>query len=158
MKAETIPGFTRSDGPDDIGFTALAFVTAVRDDNYARVWGLLTKESRGLAAGYWIASRRRLLRDVYEIARSTSHPEFDALFSDFCEGLRVDWGAENLEQLAVAPTKFLDERRALIRLAIGVSEPTLYEKPTAIPAVLVPMLLEDREWKFHLPGTVWVDE
>jgi len=75
--------------------------------------------------------------------------------SDFCVGLTTDWGVADLEQLGVAPTKYLDARRALVRLVIGVADAFVVDQDTPMPMIVVPMLCEEGEWRAHLPGTLW---
>jgi hypothetical protein len=59
--------------------------------------------------------------------------------------------------LGAAPTRYVDETKALVPLVIDILEPRIIENAT-LPVIITPMILEDNRWKYHIPGNAWLHD
>ena len=100
-------------------------------------------------------STGRKLWEGYEVGQDADNRQFAGMVCDFAQGLTADWGWNNLQELAVLPTRYLDSRRAFALLMVGAKETFIIDEPTVVPSIYVPMLREDGDWKVHLPGFAW---
>lgn len=151
-----IPGDIRKGLPDECGARAGEFVQMVRENQMWFAWHRMSKESQGMWEGIWLTRKRFRAVDIYKEIGGYTEATFRPLLDDLRAGLFIDWGLENLTNLGVAPTRYLDDYRALVPLIIGVSEVTLISKPTVLPQITIPMILEDKQWNFHFPGYGWL--
>ena len=147
-----IPGTRRSSVPDDCGMKAGQFAEAVRDDIQA-AWEMLSRESRGVRQGVWATQKKIDLQVVYRVAHSPSHPMFQLMMEDFRKTVLKMWPLEDLTDLGVAPTSYIDDAHAFAFLPFGVTEDQeRVSKSKAMSGLIIPMLLEDGDWKVDLPG------
>ena len=148
-----IPGTRRSNSPDACGLAAGRFAEAVRDGNMSVAWGMLSKESRGVRQGIWGTERGIDLQQVYQAANNPSHPLRKPMLEDFRNAVLKYWPLEDLSDLAVAPTSYVDDFNAFAFLPTDVADD--HEEmmgPVLKSGLIIPMLREDGAWKVNLPG------
>ena len=128
------------------------FAEAVRD-NIAAAWDMLSIESRGVRQGVWATQKEVDLQVVYRAAHDPQHPMFQLMMEDFREAVLKIWPLEDLTDLGVAPTSYIDDYHAFAFLPFGVTkEQQVMAKGAPMSGLVIPMLLEDGEWKVDLPG------
>ena len=148
-----IPGSRRSNAPDACGLAAGRFAEAVRDGTMAVAWEMLSKESRGVRQGVWATERGIDLQAVYQAANDHSHPLFQPLLEDFRKAVLKYWPLEDLFDLGVAPTSYVDDLHAFAFLPMGIGDDQEEtQKPVLKSGLIIPMLLEDGAWRVNLPG------
>ena len=148
-----IPGSRRSNAPDACGLAAGCFAEAVRDGTMAVAWKMLSKESRGVRQGVWATERGIDLQAVYQAANDPSHPLFQPLLEDFRKAVLKYWPLEDLFDLGVAPTSYVDDLHAFAFLPMGIGDgQEETRKPVLKSGLIIPMLLEDGAWRVNLPG------
>ncbi len=135
-----IPGKKRSSAPDECGFRAGRFAEAVRDSLMSTAWDMLSRESQGVRQGVWATQGKVDLQVVYRAAHDQKHPMFQLMMED-------------LTDLGVAPTSYIDDRHAFAFLPFGIKDDQeVMRKGGLVPGIIIPMLLEDAEWRVDLPG------
>ena len=148
-----IPGTKRSPSPDQCGIRAGEFAEAVRDTDMAAAWDMLSRESQGIRQGIWATQKSIDLQVVYRAAHNPEHPMFPFMMEDFREAILRLWPLEDLTDLGVAPTSYIDDYRAFAFLPFGIKDnQQVAQKGTLMPGLIIPMLLEDGAWKIDLPG------
>jgi hypothetical protein len=148
-----IPGQKRSLEPDECGLRAGKFAEAIRDSDMLVAWGMLSKESRGVRLGIWATQNNIDLQVVYRAAYDSRHPLFAAMMEGFRTAVLKHWPLEDLVDLGVAPTSYVDDTHAFVFLPIGVGrDQQVLEERTVKPGLVIPMLLEDSEWRVDMPG------
>ena len=148
-----IPGSKRSRMPDQCGIRAGHFAEAVRNLDMGTAWGMLSKESRGIRQGVWATQKSLDLQVVYRAANDPQHPMFREMMDDFRQTILKLWPLEDLTDLGVAPTSYIDDYHAFAFLPFGVTEDQeVVSRGTLKSGLVIPMLLEDSEWRVDLPG------
>ena len=148
-----IPGTRRRNAPDACGLAAGRFAEAVRDGKMATAWEMLSKESRGVRQGVWATERGIDLQQVYQAANDHSHPLFQPMLEDFRKAVLKYWPLEDLFDLGVAPTSYVDDLQAFAFLPMGIGDDQEEtQKPVLKSGLIIPMLLEDGAWRVNLPG------
>ena len=148
-----VPGRRRSSAPDECGHRAGQFAQAIQDHDMGRAWELLSKESRGVRQGIWGTQNDVDLQLVYQAAHDPGLPMFQRMMEDFRSAVLKYWPLEDLTDLGVAPTSYVDDEHAFAFLPFDVGEEQeVAEKETVRNGLIVPMLLEDGEWRVDLPG------
>ena len=148
-----IPGHKRSQEPDAIGNRAGVFAEAVRDGDMNRAWNMLSKETRGMRLGVWATRNNIDMQNAYRAAYDQDHALRPAMLQDFRDTVLRLWPLEDLTDLGVAPTSYVDDRHAFAFLPFGVTE-----VERAVPhrrmmsGLVIPMLLEEGQWQVDLPG------
>ena len=117
-----IPGTRRSNAPDRCGFSAGRFAEAVRHGDMAVAWNLLSKESRGVRQGVWATEKDVDLQVVYRAAMDPNHPMYQPMLRDFREAVLKYWPLEDLSDLGVAPTSYVDDFHAFAFLPMGMDD------------------------------------
>jgi hypothetical protein len=116
-------------------------------------WEMLSKESRGVRQGVWATERGIDLQEVYQAASNPSHPLFQPLLEDFRKVVLKYWPLEDLFDLGVAPTSYVDDLHAFAFLPMGIGDDQEEtQKPILKSGLIIPMLLEDGAWRVNLPG------
>ena len=119
----------------------------------ATAWQLLSKESRGVRQGIWATERGIDLQLVYQAANDSSHPLSQPMFEDFRKSVLRYWPLEDLSDLGVAPTSYVDDSNAFAFLPTGLDDaPLNSDAPVLKSGLIIPMLWEDGAWKVNLPG------
>ncbi len=148
-----IPGTQRSNSPDACGLAAGRFAEAVRDGKMPAAWELLSRESRGVRQGIWATERGIDLQQVYQAANDSSHPLSRPLLDDFRKAVLKYWPLEDLSDLGVAPTSYIDDSNAFVFLPMGIdNDHEEMRGPALKSGLIIPMLREEGEWKVNLPG------
>jgi hypothetical protein len=148
-----IPGKRRTSAPDECGVRAGQFAEAVRDTDMRGAWGMLSRESQGVRQGIWATQNGVDLQVVYRAAHDQGHPLFAIMMEDLRVAILKLWPLEDLTDLGVAPTSYLDDHRAFAFLPFGMTQDQqVVEKSSLRSGLIIPMLLEDGEWKVDLPG------
>ena len=148
-----IPGKKRSLSPDECGMSAGQFAEAVKQNDMAAVWDTLSRESQGVRQGVWATQNRIDLQVVYRAAHDAQHPIFQLMMDDLREAILKQWPLEDLTDLGVAPTSYIDDHHAFAFLPFGITEDRqVMPKGGPMPGLIIPMLLEDGDWKIDLPG------
>ena len=151
-----VRGDTKSSMPDDCGAKAAKFVEMVHNKDMWLAWNFLSNESKGIWEGICLTRKGLEPMDVYRAADIQDNELFDTMLDDLYGELLKNWGQDNIVNLGIAPTKYLDDQRALVRLVIGVSEAFVVEQETALPIIIIPLIFEDYQWKIHIPGYGWL--
>ncbi len=147
-----IPGHKRGNSPDECGIRAGRFAEAVRDD-IALAWSMLSRESRGVRQGVWGTQHEVDMQVVYKAAHNVNHPMFALMMEDFREAVLKMWPLEDLTDLGVAPTSYIDDSHAFAFLPFGVKDDQqVVQSRRPMSGLIIPMLLEDGDWVVDLPS------
>ena len=153
-----IPGEKRSQYPDDCGHRAGLFAEAIRDNEMDVAWSMLSKETRGMRMGVWATRNTVDMQDAYRAGYDQDHPMRPSMMEDFRTTVLRLWPWEDLTDLGVSPTSYLDDTHAFAFLPFGVSHvPTSTAQRRLMNGLILPMLLEDGEWRVDLPGWRFLD-
>lgn len=148
-----IPGEQRHLSPDVVGHRAGVFVAAIRDGDMEQAWAMLSKETRGLRYGVWATRHNIDMQVAYQAAYDPRHPQRAALLGDFRQIVMRYWPLEDLTDVGVAPTRYIDDTHAFAFLPFGVIEDTsIVRRRRLMTGVILPMLWEDGQWQVDLPG------
>ena len=148
-----LPGDKRSEQPDECGNRAGVFAEAIRDGNMDLAWQMLSKETRGVRMGVWATRNNIDLQEAYRAAYYPDHPHRASMLEDFRTTVLRLWPLEDLTDLGVAPTSYLDDERAFAFLPFGVTEGVgRVGSRRLMSGLIIPMLLEEEEWRVDLPG------
>jgi len=148
-----IPGEKRSQYPDECGRRAGQFAEAVRDGDMNLAWSLLSKETRGMRMGVWATRNDIDMQQAYRAAYEPDHPMRDSMLKDFRETVLRLWPLEDLTDLGVSPTSYVDDGHAFAFLPFGVSKVAQKTSQRRLMnGLILPMLLEEDEWRVDLPG------
>ena len=148
-----IPGEKRSQYPDDCGHRAGAFAEAIRDSDMDLAWSMLSKETRGMRMGVWATRNKIDMQIAYRAGYDPDHPMRSSMMEDFRKTVLRLWPLEDLTDLGVSPTSYLDDEHAFAFLPFGVSHvPVSSAQRRLMNGLILPMLLEDDEWRVDLPG------
>ena len=148
-----IPGEKRSRHPDQCGNLAGVFAEAVRDHHMDLAWSLLSKETRGMRTGVWATRNNIDMQDAYRAAHDKDHPSRPSMMDDFRVTVLRLWPLEDLTDLGVAPTTYMDDNHAFAFLPFGVTEDeSQVSHRRLMSGLIIPMLLEDGEWRVDLPS------
>ena len=148
-----IPGHKRFSDPDECGSRAGVFAEAVRDGDMDLAWSMLSKETRGMRLGVWATRNEIDMQIAYRAAYDSAHPERQSMLEDFRNTVLRLWPLEDLTDLGISPTNYIDDEHAFAFLPFGV--PTNADRLAhrmLMPGIILPMLLEDGEWQVDLPG------
>lgn len=148
-----IPGHKRSQQPDECGNRAGIFAEAVRDSKMELAWSMLSKETRGMRMGVWATRNDIDMQIAYRAAYDSGHPSRLALLEDFRTTVLRLWPLEDLTDLGVAPTNYVDDEHAFAFLPFGVTNDVArVARRRLMSGLIIPMLLEEGEWRVDLPG------
>ena len=148
-----LPGDRRSEQPDECGNRAGVFAEAIRDGNMDLAWQLLSKETRGVRMGVWATTNNIDMQEAYRAAYSTDHHHRASMLEDFPTTVLRLWPLEDLTDLGVAPTSYVDDLHAFAFLPFGITEDGgRLDRGRLMSGLIIPMLLEEDEWRVDLPG------
>ena len=148
-----LPGDRRSEHPDECGNCAGVFAEAIRDGNMDLAWELLSKETRGVRMGVWATRNDIDMQEAYRAAYSSEHPRRDSMLEDFRTTVLRLWPLEDLTDLGVAPTSYVDDQHAFAFLPFGITQDSgRLDRRQLMSGLIIPMLLEEEEWRVDLPG------
>ena len=148
-----IPGEKRSPFPDECGNRAGVFAEAVRDGDMETAWAMLSKETRGMRMGVWATRNRIDMQDAYRAGYNPEHPYRGPMLEDFRKTVLSLWPLEDLTDLGISPTSYVHDLHAFTFLPFGMEDDTTeVEHGRAMNGLILPMLLEDGEWRVDLPG------
>ena len=154
-----IPGEKRSRHPDQCGNLAGVFAESVRDHHMDLAWSLLSKETRGMRTGVWATRNNVDMQEAYRAAHDKDHPRRASMMEDFRTTVLRLWPLEDLTDLGVAPTTYMDDNHAFAFLPFGVTEDeSQVSQRRLMSGLIIPMLLEDGEWKVDLPSWRFIQE
>ena len=81
------------------------------------------------------------------------------MMEDFRTTVLRLWPLEDLTDLGVAPTTYMDDNHAFAFLPFGVTEDeSQVAQRRLMSGLIIPMLLEDGEWKVDLPSWRFIQE
>ena len=147
------PGQKRSSSPDECGNKAGQFAEAIKQNDMAQAWEMLSRESQGVRQGVWATQKGIDLQVVYRAAHDHENPMFPLMMEDLRTAILKIWPLEDLTDLGVAPTSYIDDNHTFAFLPFGVTEDQeVMDKGTLRSGLVIPMFLEDGEWKVDLPG------
>ena len=148
-----IPGDKRSPFPDECGARAGIFAEAVRDGEMDLAWSMLSKETRGMRMGVWATRYRVDMQQAYRAGYNADHPMRASMLEDFRSTVLRLWPFEDLTDLGISPTSYVDDEHAFAFLPFGMKEDTTeVRRGRAMNGLILPMLWEDGDWKIDLPG------
>lgn len=148
-----IPGHKRFSDPDECGSRAGVFAEAVRDGDMDLAWSMLSKETRGMRLGVWATRNEIDMQIAYRAAYDSAHPQRQSMLEDFRNTVLRLWPLEDLTDLGVSPTNYVDDEHAFAFLPFGVTtNADRLAHRRLMPGIILPMLLEDGEWQVDLPG------
>ena len=148
-----IPGEKRSLSPDEVGQRAGVFVEAIRDGDMAAAWTMLSKETRGMRYGVWATRNNIDMQIAYRAAYEADHPMRASMLADFRQTVLRYWPLEDLDDLGVAPTSYVDDTHAFAFLPFGMTaDVSRVARRRLMTGVILPMLLEDGQWRIDLPS------
>ena len=148
-----IPGHKRSQQPDECGNRAGIFAEAVRDAEMELAWSMLSKETRGMRMGVWATRNEIDMQIAYRAAYDSGHPSRESLLEDFRNTVLSLWPLEDLTDLGISPTRYVDNLHAFAFLPFGITEDdSVVSSGRLMSGIMLPMLWEDGEWKVDLPG------
>ncbi len=148
-----IPGHKRSQEPDDVGNRAGLFAEALRDGNMDQAWSLLSRETRGMRMGVWATKNNISLQDAYQAGYDPSHALRSSMMEDFRTTVLSLWPLEDLTDLGVSPTSYIDDEYAFVFLPFGVTQDNdrVHER-RMMSGLVIPMRLEQGLWQVDLPS------
>ena len=153
-----IPGRKRDNDPDQCGERAGEFAEAIRQGEMDLAWSMLSKETRGMRMGVWATRNDVDMQIAYRAGYDTQHPSRGSLLEDFRTTVLRLWPLEDLTDLGISPTRYVDDQHAFAFLPFGVTqEASRLPKGRLMSGIVLPMLLEDDEWKVDLPGWRFLD-
>jgi hypothetical protein len=153
-----IPGQKRSLYPDEVGNRAGIFAEAVRDGNMDLAWSMLSKETRGMRMGVWATRNSIDMQAAYRAAYDSRHPMRVSMLEDFRTTVLRLWPLEDLSDLGVAPTSYVDDQHAFAFLPFGVTQDaSMVHESRMMSGLIIPMLFEDGQWQVDLPGWRFLD-
>jgi len=153
-----IPGEKRSAYPDECGQVAGTFAEAIRDNQMDLAWSMLSKETKGMRMGVWSTRNNIDMQIAYRAAYEPDHPQRSAMLEDFRETVLRLWPLEDLTDLGVSPTSYLDDDHAFAFLPFGASTvPQQTARRRLLNGLILPMLHEDGEWRIDLPSWRFLD-
>jgi len=148
-----IPGEQRSPYPDEAGTRAGVFVAAIRDNDMELAWDMLSKETRGMRFGVWATQHSIDMQMAYRAAYDPTHAMRTALLADLRQIILRHWPLEDLTDLGVTPTRYVDDVHAFAFLPFGVTgDATWVTHRRLMSGIILPMLFEDEQWQVDLPG------
>ena len=148
-----IPGHKRFSDPDECGSRAGVFAEAVRDGDMDLAWSMLSKETRGMRLGVWATRNEIDMQIAYRAAYDSAHPQRQSMLEDFRNTVLRLWPLEDLTDLGVSPTNYVDDEHAFAFLPFGVTTNVdRLAHRRLMPGIILPMLLEDGDWQIDLPG------
>ena len=148
-----IPGHKRFSDPDECGSRAGVFAEAVRDGDMDLAWSMLSKETRGMRLGVWATRNEIDMQIAYRAAYDSAHPQRQSMLEDFRNTVLRLWPLEDLTDLGISPTNYIDDEHAFAFLPFGVTtNADRLAHRRLMPGIILPMLLEDGEWQVDLPG------
>ena len=148
-----IPGEKRNLYPDDCGHRAGVFAEAIRDDDMDLAWSMLSKETRGMRMGVWATRKDIDMQEAYRAGYDPTHPMRSSMLEDFRDTVLRLWPMDDLTDLGVSPTSYVDDNHAFAFLPFGVSNVTLRaDERRLMNGLILPMLLEEGEWRVDMPG------
>jgi hypothetical protein len=148
-----IPGEQRSPYPDEVGTRAGVFAGAIRDADMEVAWSMLSKETRGMRCGVWATQNNIDMQVAYRAAYDSAHPQRTTLLDDLRQIVLRHWPLEDLTDLGVTPTRYVDDVHAFAFLPFGVNDDaTWITHRRLMSGIILPMLLEDGQWQVDLPG------
>ena len=148
-----IPGHKRSLHPDECGDRAGIFAEAIRDNNMELAWSMLSKETRGMRLGVWATRTDTDMQIAYRAAYDPDHPRRAGLLEDFRDTVLRIWPLEDLSELKVAPTSYVDDQHAFVFLPFGATQDSeRVSHRRLMSGLIIPMLLEEGQWRVDLPG------
>ena len=148
-----IPGQKRSQEPDDVGNRAGLFAEAVRDGNMDLAWSMLSRETRGMRMGVWATRNNINMQDAYQAGYDSSHTLRASMMADFRTTVLSLWPLEDLTDLGVAPTNYIDDEHAFVFLPFGVTRETdRVQERRMMSGLVIPMRLEAGQWQVDLPS------
>jgi len=151
--AMRIPGQKRSLNPDDVGTRAGEFAEAIRAGNMDLAWSRLSKETRGMRMGVWATRCNIDMQVAYRACYDSSHPQRPAMLEDFRTTVLRLWPLEDLAELGIAPTSYVDDQHAFVFLPFGVTtDSSRVARRRLMSGLIIPMLLEDGQWQVDLPS------
>jgi hypothetical protein len=154
-----MPGEKRSQDPDECGNLAGVFAEAVRDHQMDLAWSLLSKETRGMRLGVWATLNNIDMQEAYRAAHDETHPRRASMLEDFRTTVLRLWPLEDLTGLGVAPTTYMDDHHAFAFLPFGITDDeSRVAHGRMMPGLIIPMLLEDGEWRVDLPSWRFLQE
>ena len=154
----SLPGEQRSRYPDECGHRAGAFAEAIRDGDMDLAWSMLSKETRGMRMGVWATRNDVDMQVAYRAGYDAGHPMRASMMEDFRNTVLRLWPLEDLTDLGVSPTSYLDDEHAFAFLPFGASViPESTAGRRLLNGLILPMLLEDGEWRVDLPSWRFVN-
>ena len=148
-----IPGQKRSSSPDQCGIKAGQFAEAVKHNEMVQAWDMLSRESQGVRQGVWATKEGIDLQKVYRAAHDSQNPMFQLMMENLRVTILKIWPLEDLTDLGVAPTSYIDDNHTFAFLPFGVTQDQeMMDHGTLRSGLVIPMFLEDGEWKVDLPG------
>ena len=148
-----IPGEKRSLQPDDVGSRAGIFAESVRDGNMELAWSMLSKETRGMRMGVWATRNNIDMQVAYRAGYDPDHPMRASMLEDFRTTVLRLWPLEDLTDLGIAPTNFVDDEHAFAFLPFGITDDaSTVSQRRMMSGLIIPMLLEGDQWQVDLPG------
>ena len=134
------------------------FAYAIRVGDMDLAWAMLSKETRGMRLGVWATTNNLDMQIAYRAAYNRSHPSRASLLEDFRGTVLRLWPLEDLTDLGMSPTRYVDDQHAFAFLPFGVTEDAnRLVHGRLMPGIVLPMLLEEGEWKVDLPGWRFLD-
>ena len=129
------------------------FAEAVRDGDMDLAWSMLSKETRGMRLGVWATRNEIDMQIAYRAAYDSTHPQRQSMLEDFRNTVLRLWPLEDLTDLGISPTNYIDDEHAFAFLPFGVTtNADRLAHRRLMPGIILPMLLEDGEWQVDLPG------
>lgn len=151
--AMRIPGHKRSLNPDEVGSRAGEFAEAIRAGNMDLAWSMLSKETRGMRMGVWATRHNIDMQIAYRAGYDSGHPQRQAMLEDFRTTVLRLWPLEDLADLGIAPTSYIDDQHAFVFLPFGITaDASRIARRRIMSGLIIPMLQEEGDWRVDLPS------
>jgi hypothetical protein len=136
-----------------VGNRAGLFAEAVRDGNMDQAWAMLSRETRGMRMGVWATRNNINMQDAYQAGYDPSHAMRASMMEDFRTTVLSLRPLEDLTDLGVAPTNYIDNEHAFVFLPFGdTQENDRVQERRMMSGLVIPMRREEGQWQVDLPS------
>ena len=103
--------------------------------------------------GVWATRNNIDMQGAYRAGYDPEHPMRESMLEDFRNTVLRLWPLEDLTDLGVSPTSYIDDDHAFAFLPFGASNvPQQAARRRLLNGIILPMLREEDQWQVDLPG------
>lgn len=108
--------------------------------------------------GVWATRNSVDMQQAYRAGYDSNHPMRPSMLEDFRNTVLRLWPLEDLTDLGISPTSYVDDQHAFAFLPFGMGKNTTEVlKGQVMRGLILPMLWEDDDWQVDLPSWRFLD-